>query len=612
MHDVVEFLRGLAPFDAVDDHELATVAAAAEVELHPAGSVIVTPDGQPLDVAFLVRHGAVELLEGGQVRDLLGEGELFGYASMLAEEPVGYTAQAAEPCVLLRFPERTVRPLLERPEAVRFLVRSLAPDGTLLVPRRPAALAHRASRAVRELVRAPALVCRPETSVREAAGRMVERGVSYVLVDADDGLGIVTDEDLRTRVLAADAGLDTPLAAVMSAPAHTVAADRLGDEALLEMLDRGVRHLPVLDARRRLIGVLDDVDLMASERRGPFRLREAIARAADATEAAREAAGRGAVVVDLQDARVGALTICRVIASIHDTLVRRLVDLAQAEAGLTTSPFAWLALGSFARREAFPASDSESALVWEGEEGPEAREALHGLAERVLAGLSASGIAPSPEGALASRPLFARSLRGWQRSATQWAAEPDGDRRLVLLSVALESAPVWGDPGLAAAVGTAFATASRREETLRRLGAEALALRPPTGFLRDFVLERSGERRGVLDIKRGGLLPIVNLARWAALSAGVAAASTPARLEAAERARVLSATDADVLREAFELVCALRMEHQAERLRAGLPPDDLIDPTALAPLTRRALKNAFRAVARVQRGCAVALGLSPR
>ena len=140
----------------------------------------------------------------------------------------------------------------------------------------------------------------------------------------------------------------------------------------------------------------------------------------------------------------------------------------------------------------------------------------------------------------------------------------------------------------------------------------ALAERPPTGFFRQFVLESSGERKGRLDIKRGGLLPIESLARWAALAAGVSAASTPARLEAAEAEGTLAADDAAVLRDAFELVCALRMEHHVDLLRAGLPPDDLIDPKRLPPLTRTSLKEAFRAVARVQRGIAVQLGLSAR
>ena len=74
--------------------------------------------------------------------------------------------------------------------------------------------------------------------------------------------------------------------------------------------------------------------------------------------------------------------------------------------------------------------------------------------------------------------------------------------------------------------GRAFADAPGAPATLDRLGVAALAERPPTGFLRDLVLEGGGARRRALDVKRSGMLPIESLARWAALSAGVSAKST--------------------------------------------------------------------------------------
>jgi CBS domain-containing protein len=116
----------------------------------------------------------------------------------------------------------------------------------------------------------------------------------------------------------------------------------------------------------------------------------------------------------------------------------------------------------------------------------------------------------------------------------------------------------------------------------------------------------------VLDIKQAGVGPVVDLARWAALSAGVTAASTAERLEAAAAEGTLDAADAAILGEAFELICALRMEHQVDRIRAGLPPDDRIEPSRLTPITRRGLREAFRAITRVQRGLAVGLGLRGR
>jgi CBS domain-containing protein len=442
---------------------------------------------------------------------------------------------------------------------------------------------------------------------------MAEAGATCVVVDMGDRLGIVTDRDIRTRVVAAGAGPDTQLSEVMTAPAWTVSADRMATEALLEMLDHGIRHLPVLSAGRRLLGVLDDVDLMANERRAPFRLRASIARSADAKEVAEAAAELPDTVVALYDAGLPSAAICRTIASIHDTVTRRLIEFAHQELGRAPVPYTWLATGSFGRYEPFPSSDVDSAIAWDGpDDVPDVRRSMAALAEHVLERLEACGFRPDTKGAVASNPLFARSIEEWEGAARSWVEQPDRDRGLMLLLVVVESDPVWGKTAVADHLFNVFARTPDRERMLTRLAAAALLERPPTGFRRNLVLHSSGERKGVLDIKRRGLVPIEALARWSGLVAGVSAASTRARLKASLEAGTLRPDDVAILRDAFELFSALRMEHQVGQLRAGEEPDDLIEPKSLAPLARTSLKEAFRGVARVQRGVALELGFKLR
>jgi CBS domain-containing protein len=293
--------------------------------------------------------------------------------------------------------------------------------------------------------------------------------------------------------------------------------------------------------------------------------------------------------------------------------VRRLIELAQDDLGAPPVPWTWLATGSYGRREPFPSSDVDSALAWEGPDDDRGlREALRALVQRVVDGLAAGGLHSDPQGAVATSPLFARSADAWQRAVSGWVNDPDRDRGLMLFNVVVESDAASGSTAVAARIAEACVRARGPERMLDRLLAAALAERPPTGFLRDFVLHSTGEREGVLDIKRGGLLPIESLARWAGLAAGVGAASTPARLRAAEVAGTLEAGDAAVLRDALELMSELRMEHQVEQLRAGRRPDNLIQPKSLPPLTRTSLKEAFRAVARVQRGIGLRHGFTGR
>jgi CBS domain-containing protein len=126
------------------------------------------------------------------------------------------------------------------------------------------------------------------------------------------------------------------------------------------------------------------------------------------------------------------------------------------------------------------------------------------------------------------------------------------------------------------------------------------------------VVEHSGEYRGLLDLKHGGVNPIIDLARWAGMAAGVTSASTHERLRAAAAAGTLSGADAHTLQDAFDLINGLRLEHQVEQLRAGRAPDNYINPETLSRLTRTYLKDAFRAVASIQKQVTAELNVGVR
>ena len=610
MQDIADFLGRHPPFDTLDEGELARVAASAEIEFFPAGALIIDDPEAVLDLGYVVRRGPVELLIEGRLLDLMGEGEMFGFVSLLSEDPPGFVARAAEDTLVYRIPADVLRPVLGRPAFVRYVTQVMNERVRFLAEDESEPTLFSAGRPVGELIRAPALLCPPATTVQDAARQMAEAGTTCVVVELADGLGIVTDRDIRTRVVAAGAGPETPLSDVMTAPAWTVSADRTATEALLEMLDQGIRHLPVLSADRRLLGVLDDVDLMANERRAPFRLRAAIQRGNDAQAVAQAAAELRDTVIALYDAGLPSSAMSRAIVSIHDAVTRRIIEFAHQDLGDPPVRYTWLATGSFGRFEPFPSSDVDSAIAWDGrDDDPEARGWMAELAEYVLRGVKTCGFEPDTKGAVASSPLFSRSVEEWERAAATWVEDPDRDRGLLLLSVVVESDAVWGSTAMADHLTRAFVEAPDRRLLHRRLAEAAVAVHPPTGFIRDFVLHTTGERRGVLDIKRGGLLPVESLARWSGLRAGVSAASTRARLKASLEAGTLRRDDAANLRDAFELFSALRMEHQVAQLREGADPDDLIEPASLAPLARTSLKEAFRAVARVQRGVANEYGL---
>jgi CBS domain-containing protein len=619
MHDIAEFLGAREPFSGLDPAALERLAKRTEVEFFPAGTRILPQGEQPQGRVRVIRRGAVELLDRGRLADLLGEGEMFGHPSVLSGLPTRYEVRAREDTLTYSIAADDVVPLLGRPSSLRFLARSL------LTRSRPGAQSgiespgpEVARQAAGDLIRKEPVICEPETSLREAARRMQADQVSSVLVRLQDGeFGIVTDSDLRSRVVAGGVSPDDPVTAAMTAPVFGVGDDQTGADVIMVMLDHDIRHVPVFAAPSKVIGVIVAIDLVAAEGRSPFVLRRAIAHARNRDEL-REAAGRlRSTVIALHRAEVTPFHVSDVISAVADALIRRMIDLAIETEGPPPAEFSWMSLGSHGRREPVPSSDVDSGMAWRDhpEDDPLSSAASRTLAstrtERYMASVAASvadcirvlGWRLDPHGVTAIGSFSASSFEAWRDSIESWLTKPSDNRVLIAISILLDGRVVYG-PERALDVKRLLFEQSDRTSLERWMLRLALAAKPPTGFVRNRVVAATGKRHEALDIKHGGLLPVIDLARYAALKGDIPANHTLDRLHAAADQGILGGSEARVLEEAFELFSALRLDHQVEQLERGSEPDDELDPEELDPLTRRYLRDAFREVDAVQKSVA--------
>ncbi len=541
MRDIAEFLAEHDPFSHLDRADIDRLAERVEVEFFTAGTTIFKQGERPQDEVHVVRRGAVELVDHGRVLDLVGEGELFGHPSMVSGLPTGFEARAHEDSLCYALAAEDVLPLLTRPWGLRYLARSLLgrpkPGPVVAADVSGFDLAQQPCRA---LIREQPLTCEPDTSLR-GRRRPDDRGRRQLGARAPGrrrAMGIVTDKDLRSRVVAEGLPYDTPVSEVVSTPVVTVGTESNGADVLLAMLDHGIRHLPVLSARGEVLGVISDLDLLAAETRTLFVLRRAIADAKDVEELRRAARRLNPTLIGLHQFELPPAQISAVISVVADALIRRTIDLTMESVGPPPAEFAWLSLGSHGRREAVPSSDIDSGIVWDGEGGPDHERYMHAVADQVLETLRATGWESDTHGVTASGSLAAQSAAEWERTIERWLARPGDPNVVMALSIVLDSRAVSGPAGAFGALGAA-AGAGGRSRVLRPMLRLALADKPPTGFLKDIVVESSGEHGGHFDIKRGGLVPIVDIARYAALAAGATVTSTLERLRAAADAGTL-------------------------------------------------------------------------
>ena len=340
-------------------------------------------------------------------------GELLGYPSLLTGTAPAFTVRARTDCALYCIPGDIGVELLSREDGVRWLAASQR-DSLLYAARSLSPLPEVHTLPVTAVVRGEPLLCDPDTTISEAAKIMTAEGRSAILVRARDGLGIVTDADLRTRVLVGGASGDAPVSAIMSAPAHTIGADTLAAEASIAMLTSGVSHLPVLSDNGTVVGIVTAGDLMSLDARSPFALRRSLQWARDEDELVAAATDMPKLFVDLLDARLDVMTLARVLTVLHDSLTARLIELAVRRHGEPPVEYAWLAFGSAARNELTLASDQDNGLAYADTDDPAVDDYFRRVAEEVNGGLSRCRFKPDANSVLASIPQWRMTLKGWK------------------------------------------------------------------------------------------------------------------------------------------------------------------------------------------------------
>jgi CBS domain-containing protein len=459
------------------------------------------------------------------------------------------------------------------------------------------ALPQLATLRVEELITRPPLFCRGDVAIRTATLIMTENNASAILVRDDAKLLILTDAALRARVLTADLSPENPVSKVAT-PAVTVRPDRLAVDAVIDLLDAGADHLVVVDPLRDVLGVLSAADLMGVEMRSPFALRHAILRAADEEELVAAAQNLRRLFLALLDAGLGSVDIGRVLSLQFDTFTIRLLDLAFEAHGPAPVPWAWLTFGSTARREFTLGSDQENGLAYADTDGDaEVDGYFERLATDVNRGLERCGFPPDPNDVVSSSALWRMSASDWAQVFRDCLESPDRSH-LIRANVSFDFRAVAGGLEVTPELVGILRDAKNHPDFLRRLARSATDFKPPLGF-RGALSDKS------FDLKKGGVIPIANLARFHALANGITISSTLDRLVAAQELGALDAETAAALREAFEIVARIRLEHHASCIAAGRDPDNLIRPKDLSPLTRVYLREAFRAVAAAQKQLAV-------
>ncbi|MFE8070041.1 putative nucleotidyltransferase substrate binding domain-containing protein [Marinobacteraceae bacterium S3BR75-40.1] len=620
--EIRDHLAQHPPFADLPEAVVDEVTRQVEIAYFKAGDEILT-FGQRIEELLYIRSGAVEVYRrNGELYNRLSEGEIFGHFGLLRDRSVRFPAKALEDTLIYYIPGDLFDRLCHDHETFADFVEVEQQVRLKLAVEQQGQANDLMSTKVRTLVHRSPVVVDVGATIADVARRMTEEEVSSAIVleprggtpelPDEEGIAILTDRDLRTRVLAQNLSPETQVGEILSRDAITVDSNDPISEAMLTMLRYNIHHLPVLH-RGKPYGVVALSDIVRYESQSSLYLVSSIFRQKDVTGLkvlSRELPGTFVKMVenDANSQMVGSA-----MSSIGRSFTQRLLELGEDKLGPPPVPYCFLSAGSMARGEQLVVTDQDNAMILDDRFQPQEHDAyFEALAKFVSDGLAECGYSYCTGNIMATNTQWRQPLQVWKDYFNAWIDDPTPER-LLHSSIFFDLEGVYGQIDLAETLKALLAKrAPDNAFFLGCLGRNTLNRTPPLGFFRTFVMEESGEHKNSINLKRRGTAPLVDLIRVHALATGSRAQNSFERLDDIAKTRLLPDGTTDRLGYALEFISAVRIRHQAEDIRQGRRPDNNVEPEHLSVDERRNLKDAFQVLSNAQKFVRYRYPMSPR
>ncbi|HCM04918.1 MAG TPA: nucleotidyltransferase [Oceanospirillales bacterium] len=594
-----DFLSECLPFDQLPNSVMEQVVSDIEVSYHSKGSQFGKQD---LEGGLrVVRSGAAELRCGKDLLlDRLAEGDSFNLMGLNVEQP-GVKATLIEDALIYTLPEIPYQKLRSE---YRAFDRFFSSQRSRRVRRaaRHEPVPNDMMRPLSDLMSSVILSVEPSTTIQKTAALMSESRFSSILVMIDEGLvGIVTDRDIRSRAVAKGLSLDEPVTEIMTPDPLTLLPSCSVFDATLFMTQRGIHHIPIMEDKK-VTGIITASDLMLARKDDPVFLVQHISRQTTIQELKKVVAAMPDLLVQWVNAGIRSHQLSHVLTALSDAVTVRLIELAIEEMGPAPVPFSWLGFGSQGRKEQLLGADQDNALLISDDMKPEHEQWFSQLATYVCDGLNECGYVYCPGDIMATNEKLRQPLREWLKTVERWMRSPT-DRAVMEVSIFFDIRTIYGDNGLTKNLQTEMLKHTKTNSIfLAALAQNVLSTAPPMGIFRRFVVEQNGEHAHELNLKKRGVIPIIDIIRLHALAHGLFEVNTIDRLEALVECKALTIVDSRNIQDALQVLMQLRLVHQAEEIVKGQKPSNYVNPVSLSKIVAKQLKDAFGIVKDAQQG----------
>ncbi len=612
IEDAIAFLKKTPPFQFLDDAILRKIAGSLSLQFYPKDTVILKQEDTSFDSVWIIKKGSVRISvtmdSGEDVIDYRGEGDNFGFLSLIDNERQTTTVTAIDDTICYILNKDRMKELMDKNPAVAeyylsYLSRYV--DRTYREMHRKSLLygsdrllfTTKAGDIAKE-----AITIYEDNTIRDAARMMAqERVSSLVVINRATGLpaGIITDTDMTKKVIALGRDVSEPVRNIMTISLIRADADESCFSAMMKMIKHNIHHILVIKDGY-LEGIMTNRDLMLLQGTSPLSLSYSIEDQRSIEGLVSIARRMNGLVGLLLKEGAKASSILNVVTEINDRLVRKAIELAEKSIGLPPVPYCWVVFGSEGRREQLFKTDQDNAIIYADSSGEgEVRDYFSTLARVVHDSLIRIGYPECSSGYMAMNNEWCQPLKVWKGYFQNWVKSPDRgvlSRRITFFDMR----PVYGKQSLVEELRNSYSPLINGE-FLKTMADVITRNVPPVGFLKSSVVERSGERSEVLDLKQRGTIPFVDIVRFFSLEKGIRETSTIERIKILRARHPIFKEYADEIEHVYEFIMLLRIHHQFQQISSGERPDNIIILSRLSTLEKKTIKEAFNLISRLQK-----------
>ena len=615
--DSINFFKNIPPFKFLNESTIREIAENISLEFSPKNSLILTQDGPPSDCLRVIKKGGVKVYlsnDDNIVIDYKSEGDSFGYLSLISGDKTRTNIQAIEDTLCYQISRETVLKIIaSEPLFGEYFMKSFFKnymDKTYKEMRNKNLLFKEGEKLlyttpVKKIASGDVISAPLTISIKEAAAIMSQNKISSLVLTGEQGLpaGIITDTDMRDRVVAGGIDSSSPAKEIMSSKLVTIDSSSTCFDALSTMIKLDIHHLLVTEGQN-LTCVVTNHDFMLLQGISPLSVLKNIDRQKSAEDLAPIRDRIDQTISILLQEGVRATHILRIITELHDRLIMRILELCIGEMGSPHCPFAFFVYGSEGRREETFKTVLHCAFAYDNEktycDKKDIEEFCKGLIHKLQEMLRECGLPEFETEPLgAGVPIFG-DIAEWELKIIK-AFRSENSAHIETANKMLDARAIYGDTSIVDSLKNRVYRQIRENEKYRSLIlGEKAKQHSPVGFFKKFVVYDHGEKMEKLDAKEKGSSHIISSVRAMAIAHNIKETSTIERLKLLEARGFISKDLMINAVSALEFLLHLLMQSQLKKKELGQKIDNYIEPEKLSLLEKRTLKETFQVIEPLQ------------